>query len=86
MREGLRVLRVGGEFHIADWGKLTSPVMRLAFVAIQLLDGFATTTDNVRGLLPDLLRLAGFENVETTNCYSTLLGTLSLYRARRPSA
>jgi len=86
MREILRVLRPGGEFHIADWGKATGPVMRLAFVAGQLLDGFATTTDNVKGLLPDLLSLALFEKVETTNCYSTALGTLSLYRARKPSA
>jgi hypothetical protein len=60
--------------------------MRLAFVAVQLLDGFATTTDNVRGLLPDLLGLAGFQNVETTNSYSTLLGTVALYRARKPDA
>jgi hypothetical protein len=86
MREVLRVLRLGGGFHIADWGKATSPVMRMAFIGVQLLDGFATTTDNVRGLLPDLLGRAGFEKVETTNDYSTLLGTLSLYRARRPFA
>jgi ubiquinone/menaquinone biosynthesis C-methylase UbiE len=86
MREVLRVLRPSGELHIVDWGKPKNLAMRLAFVGVQLLDGFATTTENVRGLLPDLLRLAGFENVETTNSYSTLLGTLSLYRARRPSA
>ncbi|MBI3476345.1 MAG: class I SAM-dependent methyltransferase [Acidobacteria bacterium] len=85
MREVLRVLRAGGEFHIADWGKATSLAMRVAFVGVQLLDGFATTTDNVRGLLPDLLGLAGFEEVQTTNSYVTILGTLSLYRARKPS-
>jgi SAM-dependent methyltransferase len=86
MREVLRVLRPGGEFHIADWGKATSLAMRVAFIGVQLLDGFATTTDSVRGLLPDLLGLAGFEEVETTDSYATILGTLSLYRARKRSA
>jgi ubiquinone/menaquinone biosynthesis C-methylase UbiE len=84
MREVLRVLSPGGEFHIADWGKPTGPVMRLAFVWIQLLDGIATTTDHVRGRLPYLIALAGFENVEISRSYSTLLGTMSLYRARKP--
>jgi SAM-dependent methyltransferase len=84
MLEVCRVLRPGGEFHIADWGKPTSPAMRLAFVGIQMLDGFATTRDSVMGVLPELLSLAGFETVELTRNYPTLFGTLSLYRARKP--
>jgi hypothetical protein len=58
--------------------------MRPAFIVVQLLDGFATTTDNTRGLLPDLLGLAGFEKVETRKSYSTLLRTIPLYGARKP--
>ncbi len=85
IHEAFRVLRPGGQFHVADWGRPTNPAMRLAFVAIQMLDGFAKTGDSVKGLLPDFFRLAGFENVKTTECYSTLLGTLSLYRARKAS-
>ena len=84
MLEVRRVLRPGGEFHIADWGKPTSSAMRLAFVGIQMLDGFATTRDSVMGVFPELLSLAGFETVELTRNYSTLFGTLSLYRARKP--
>lgn len=82
--EVFRVLRPSGEFHIADWGKPTGSVMRLAFLGVQILDGFATTADSVSGVLPDLLRQAGFEKVETTACFSTLFGTMSLYCARRP--
>jgi len=84
MLEVRRVLRPGGEFHIADWGKPTSSAMRLAFFGIQMLDGFATTRASVMGLLPELLSLAGFEGVEVTRNYSTLFGTLSLYLARKP--
>jgi SAM-dependent methyltransferase len=84
MLEVCRVLRPGGEFHIADWGKPTSLAMRLAFVGIQMLDGFVTTRDSVMGVLPEILSLAGFEMVELTRNYPTFFGTLSLYRARKP--
>ena len=84
MLEVRRVLRPGGEFLIADWGKPTSSAMRLAFLGIQLLDGFTNTRDSVEGVLPDLLSLAGFHQVEITRNYTTLFGTLALYRACKP--
>jgi ubiquinone/menaquinone biosynthesis C-methylase UbiE len=86
MQEVFRVLRPGGHFHIADWGKPTNPAMRLAFVVVQILDGFATTADSVRGVLPDLLRVVGFESVGIAKSYATLLGTLSLYCAVKPTS
>jgi len=81
----LALLRPGGELHLADWGRAANPLMRAAYLGIQLLDGFATTADNVRGLLPDLMRGAGFTDVEETRRFSTVFGSLSLYRAARPA-
>jgi SAM-dependent methyltransferase len=82
--ELFRVVRPGGALHVADWGRARNPLMRAAFLGIQLLDGFTTTADNVRGELPRLMTQAGFIEVEETVTFSTLFGTMSLYRARRP--
>ena len=56
--------------------------MRLAFLPVQLLDGFESTADNVDGAIPSLLRDAGFDGVEVTENVSTMFGTLSLIYAR----
>jgi ubiquinone/menaquinone biosynthesis C-methylase UbiE len=71
----------GGELHVADWGKPQNIVMRLAFLTIQMLDGFETTADNVKGELVGFIRDAGFAAAAETERITTLLGTLSLYRA-----
>ena len=81
LKEVFRVLRRGGELHLADWGKAQNKLMRMAFLLVQMLDGFTTTADNVSGLLPELFRAAGFEDVEESARYITIVGTLSLYRA-----
>jgi hypothetical protein len=77
------LLKPGGQLHIADWGQAQNLGMRLAFLGVQLLDGFATTNDNVRyGLVP-FLEAAGFAQVRETHREMTIFGTLSLYRAER---
>jgi ubiquinone/menaquinone biosynthesis C-methylase UbiE len=81
-----RALKPGGRLHVADWGRAHDPLMRLAFLGVQLLDGFKTTSDNVRGKLPDYIARAGFEYVEETKRLRTPLGSISLYRAQRPVA
>ena len=62
-REVFRVLRPGGELHVADWGKAATPLMRDLFYAIQILDGFPNTADSVLGRLPEVFRSAGFRDV-----------------------
>jgi ubiquinone/menaquinone biosynthesis C-methylase UbiE len=81
-----RVLRPGGELHVADWGRAANPLMRAAFVSIQLLDGFPNTADNVKGMLPQQMREAGFADVTEPRTFATMWGTLSLYRAVKPPA
>lgn len=84
LAEACRVLKPGGELHVADWGRAANPLMRAAYFAIQLLDGFYNTADNVNGLLPEFMRAAGFADVTETRRFSTMWGTLSLYRAVKP--
>lgn len=83
LRELNRVLASDGEIHIADWGKPASGLQRLLFYLVQLLDGFETTADSVRGNLPQLLYEAGFDNVEETGKYQTVFGTLRMWRATK---
>lgn len=83
-RAAFELLAPGGELHLADWGRPARPLMRAAFLTIQLVDGFATTRDNVQGRLPDLMREAGFLPAEEIYRDATVYGTLSYYRAVRP--
>lgn len=85
-RELLRVLKPGGELHIADWGRPTNIVMRGLFLMIQCLDGFETTRDNVAGRLVTLFEQAGFVDVAERQSFGTIFGTMALYRALKPEA
>ncbi len=80
----LRVLRPGGQFHVADWGKPTSRLMRFLFYSVQLLDGFVTTADSVKGVLPEIIAAAGFREVRVNREIGTPCGTLALYSAVKP--
>ena len=82
LEEIKRVLKSDGELHTADWGKASNFLMRTLFYFVQFLDGFKTTNDNVKGLLPNYIENAGFYEVKTTMNFSTIFGTLSLYKAK----
>ncbi len=82
--ELFRVLKPGAELHVADWGRAANPLMRGLFLFIQLLDGFENTQDNVSGKLIMLFEQAGFVEVTQTQTFSTVFGTMALYRAIKP--
>ena len=78
-----RVLKPKGEFHVADWGFPANWLMRFSSRLIGLLDGLDTTADNFNGLLPKLMREAGFKKIEETNRYNTFFGTIRLHKAHK---
>lgn len=78
-----RVLKPGGQFHLADWGQAENIAMRILFVPVQLLDGFSNTRDNVDGKLGSVFADAGLSNVMQRRAFRTVLGTLALYSAEK---
>jgi ubiquinone/menaquinone biosynthesis C-methylase UbiE len=83
LKELYRVLKPGGKLIIADFGKASSVVMRVCFITVQVLDGFKSTTDNVKGLLPEFLTKAGFIKVCEKYSLETAVGTFTYYGATK---
>lgn len=84
LADARRVLRPGGQLHIADWGPAHDPLMRAAFGVLQLIDGRTGTRDHVAGRLPEMVADAGFSAAERYGRLRTGWGSLELLRADRP--
>lgn len=76
-----RLLRRGGQFHVADWGKPHNLLMQVAALGFRFADGAETTGANLRGELPQLISEAGFRKVAETERWMTPFGTLAFIRA-----
>lgn len=74
-------LRPGGRLLVADYLRQTG-LMRLLFRAtIQRLDGVADTQPNADGILPDLIRCAGFTDIAQPWSIPTLTGSIGILTA-----
>jgi ubiquinone/menaquinone biosynthesis C-methylase UbiE len=82
--EVARVLRAGGELHVADWGEPRSVPAKLGALAIRKFDGDAPTRDNLAGRLPELFEAGGLVDARERARVAAPLGVVSLYSARRP--
>ena len=84
--EARRVLRPGGRLVVGDWGRPQDPVMSVAFLALQCLDGFANTGDNRRGMVPRLIAEVGFDGLRVLRRLRTVAGTFEVMAAEAPEA
>lgn len=75
-----RVLRSDGRLEV-DFGPPRTFYFRLV---VRLTGGSEEVAANVQGLLPEMFRKAGSENVAETKQFMTVAGALSVYQGQKP--
>jgi ubiquinone/menaquinone biosynthesis C-methylase UbiE len=85
LKEIFRVLKPSGTVNIADFAKPANVLQRTGFYTIQLLDGFETTQDSVKNVLPATLRETGFPKVDEVGVFKTMVGTVRIFSAQKPN-
>lgn len=83
LAEIFRVMNKNGQLLIADFGRSKSWVQRTLFNIIRGLDGFKSTDANARGLLPEMISDAGFENVAIKKRFKTMFGEVQIISAEK---
>ncbi len=78
LAEAFRILGNNGELFIADFGRSKSWLQRTLFNIIRGLDGYKSTDANSKGLLPELMEEAGFENVFIQKHFRTVFGEVQI--------
>lgn len=81
LKEAYRILKPGGELHVADFCKPRNSIMWLISLLVRWLEEIH---DNVLGLLPVFMSNAGFRPVKETAIYRTIFGQVALYHAIKP--
>lgn len=83
LAEIFRVMNKDGQLLIADFGRSKSWVQRTLFNIIRGLDGFKSTDANAKGLLPEMISDAGFENVVINKRFKTMFGEVQIISAEK---
>ncbi|MGH9872279.1 MAG: class I SAM-dependent methyltransferase [Pyrinomonadaceae bacterium] len=79
-REVFHVLRPGGRFDVIDFGPPRTFYSRLV---ARITANNEEVAANLQGLLPEMFRGAGFQNVLETKQFMTLAGALSFYQGQK---
>ncbi len=80
-REVARVLRPGGELHVADFGPQRDPAMWALSRTVRRFDGVEVTQDNYAGRLPEIFAAAGLSDAREHGRMRTAFGSMSFYSA-----
>ena len=81
LKEASRILYHFGELHILDFAEPTNPVMAMISLYMRHSE---RTYELIKGFLPKMLNGAGFIDIKKTRSFSTILGTISLFSAKKP--
>lgn len=77
------VLKPGGIFVLADWGKPSNWLMEVLFFILQCVDNFETTSANKRGEIPNYLKNSGFSDIQLVKRQNTIMGTLYFWKVTK---
>jgi len=78
--EAYRVLKPGGEMVLVDFGKPSGWLMSVPAATFGWMEQAA---DNFKGLLPILMREAGFASVKEEATFPTVFGSVSIYSGQK---
>ena len=81
LHEVYRTLKPGGELLIVDFSK---PGNILAWAISRIMRRMEKADDLIQGVLTTLIQRAGFQDTQISEQFMTILGTLALYRGKKP--